>query len=283
MDPELFDKCLKLICRNYEVITIEDIPHAKLHEQTATISFDDGYKDNIEIALPILEKHNIKASFYVATDCIDKQIPTWTYYLEHLFKNTEKTDLDLRFDYLPEDMRVKQLPDYNARIAYVRKLKPILKNLSLAQRWEIVMYVQSVYTDVQKPDVMMNWHDLKKLRDLGHPIGSHTKSHVMLGHITDETRLIDELKGSRDRIFEMLGEHPKTISYPIGSYNEKVIEMSKQCGYIAGLAVKQDVYVPGRDSIFEIPRIELYNESWWKTKLRISNSLEKIKKVLRYK
>lgn len=283
MDPDLFDKCLKHISLNYDVITIEDIPHTKLHEQTATISFDDGYKDNVEIALPILEKYGIKASFYVATDCIDNQIPTWTYYLEHLFKNTQKTELSLNFDYLPETMRVKQLPDYNSRIAYVKKLKPFLKNLTQAQRREIVLYILNVYNDVQKPDVMMSWNDLKKLRAQGHQIGSHTKSHTMLGHVTDETRLMEELKGSRDRIHEVLGEYPKTISYPNGSYNQKVIELSKQYGYVAGLAVKQDVYIPGRDNIFEIPRIELYNESWWKTKLRISNSLERIKKVLRYK
>ncbi|MBL7930665.1 MAG: polysaccharide deacetylase family protein [Bacteroidia bacterium] len=283
MDPDLFSKCLRHISENYDVITIEDLPHAKLHEQTATISFDDGYKDNIEVALPILEKYRVKASFYVATDCIDNQTPTWTYYLEHLFKNTQKPELNIDFEYLPEGMRVKQLQDYNSRIAYVKKLKPLLKNLTLAQRREVVLHVSGIYNDVEKPNVMMTWEDLKKLRQLGHQVGSHTKSHTMLGHLSDETRLIEELKGSRDRIFEMLGENPKTISYPNGSYNQRVTELSKEYGYLSGLAVKQDVYIPGRDSIFEIPRIELYNEPWWKTKLRISNSLERIKKVLRYK
>jgi hypothetical protein len=48
------------------------------------------------------------------------------------------------------------------------------------------------------------------------------------------------------------------------------------------LAVKQDVYNPTRDSLFEIPRIELYNENWLKTRLRISHKLEQIKKAIGY-
>ncbi|MBL0130302.1 MAG: polysaccharide deacetylase family protein [Chitinophagaceae bacterium] len=52
----------------------------------ATISFDDGYKDNIECAAPILKKFKCPASFYIVTDCIDKNIPTWTYLVDHAFR-----------------------------------------------------------------------------------------------------------------------------------------------------------------------------------------------------
>ena len=41
--------------------------------------FDDGYKDNIEYAAPILRQFKCPASFYVVTDCIDRNVPTWTY------------------------------------------------------------------------------------------------------------------------------------------------------------------------------------------------------------
>jgi len=80
-----------------------------------------------------------------------------------------------------------------------------------------------------------------------------------------------------------LGFFPKTISYPVGSYNNTTIRLSKEVGYKIGLAVKQDVYSPKEDGIFEVPRIELYNESWFKTRLRISHTLEKIKKIVNYK
>ena len=58
-------------------------------KKIATILFDDGYKDNIEYAVPILEKHNCPASFYIVTDCINKNIPTWTYLLDHTLQQTK--------------------------------------------------------------------------------------------------------------------------------------------------------------------------------------------------
>ena len=61
------------------------------------------------------------------------------------------------------------------------------------------------------------------------------------------------------------------------------IKISKEIGYKMGLAVKQMVYDPAQVDLFEIPRIELYNESWWKTRLRIDNTLERIKKIIKYK
>jgi hypothetical protein len=67
----------------------------------------------------------------------------------------------------------------------------------------------------------------------------------------------------------------------VGSYNEKVQQLSKENGYKLGLVVNQDEYVPDKTNLFEIQRIELYNEPWWKTKLRITNRLEKIKKIIR--
>ena len=105
----------------------------------------------------------------------------------------------------------------------------------------------------------------------------------MLGTITDIKTQKHELNFSAQRIQQELGYFPKTISYPVGSYNETTIKLSKEAGYELGLAVKQSIYNSEKDTLFELPRIELYNESWWKTKMRISNSLEELKKAIRYR
>jgi peptidoglycan/xylan/chitin deacetylase (PgdA/CDA1 family) len=130
---------------------------------------------------------------------------------------------------------------------------------------------------------MMDWQDLLKLYNSGHYIGSHTVSHYMLGSMSDEDQIRNELVLSAELIKQNLGYFPKSISYPIGSYNETTIRLSKEAGYSIGLAVKQQMYDPVKDSIFEIPRIELYNENWFKTKMRITNLLETIKKTIGYK
>ena len=246
MDVVLFDKCISYITQNYKVVLL-------------------------------------KASFYVVTDCIEKNIPTWTHVLEYRFKYTEKTDLNLTYDFLPSSLKVTSLPTQEKRIQYVKKLKPFLKTISHHNRNTILDQINLSFNDVDLPRIMMNWQDLIELKSQGHYIGSHTTSHCMLGTMTDVNEIKDELLLSGQIIEKHLGYFPKSISYPVGSYNKMTIELSKQAGYTIGLAVKQRLYDPDRDSDFEMPRIELYNESWLKTRLRITNILEDIKKTLRYK
>lgn len=287
MDVALFDKCIKYISSKYEVVLFEDLAFEidKLSQKNkyATIMFDDGYKDNIEYALPILEKYKVKASFYVVTDGIDKNIPTWTHILEHSFQKTNKNKIELPFDFIPEKYRVKEFQNKEERLSYVAELKPFLKTIESEKREQVLLAIEKAFDDVETPKVMMNWEDLKQLKQLGHCIGSHTVTHNMLGTMSNEKDILKELEVSAARIKEELGHFPITISYPIGSFNEKTKALSKQAGYKIGLAVKQDIFDPKKEDLFEVSRIELYNESWFKTKLRISNTLEKIKKIIRYR
>lgn len=286
MDVQLFDKCIAHISSKYQVVLFEDLVDSELHQsknKVATIMFDDGYKDNFQFALPILEKYNCKASFYVVTNCIDQNIPTWTHILEHLFQFTAIQDIQLTYSFLPENLHVNQLKTAQDRIDYVTKLKPFLKTISHENRETILNHVINTFRDVALPQLMMDWNDLRKLKAKGHYIGSHTCTHPALGTITDKQTLDWELSHSRNRIFEELGHYPRTISYPVGSFNEETKRAAKEAGYEIGLAVKQQLYIPTKSDVYEVDRIELYNESWFKTKMRISNRLEEIKRLIRYR
>ncbi len=286
MDVSLFDKCVKHISNKYETILFEELAFSdniNTANRYATIMFDDGFKDNMEYAIPILEKYRCKASFYVVTDCIDKNIPTWTFILEFLFQFSENEDLILDFEFLLPELRIKKLVGKEAKLNYVKKLKPFLKKLSDHERDKVINCITASFSDVELPRIMMNWDDLKEIQNAGHYIGSHTLSHQMLGTMSNSTEIKNELLGSGNRIKEMLGYFPLTISYPVGSYNETTKKIAQETGYKIGLAVKQNIFNPQKDDMFEIPRIELYNESWFKTKLRISNTLENIKSLIRYR
>ena len=285
MDVALFDKCISYISRHYQVMLLEDmvaLPDLKTRHNIATIVFDDGYKDNIEYAAPILAKYNCKASFYVVTDCIEKNIPTWTHILEHSFQYTRRSKINLTFDFFPAELRVTDLPTEEQRMAYLRKLNPFLKTISHANRSVVIDLVRETFNDVDLPRIMMDWQDLIELHKAGHYIGSHTVSHSMLGTMVNQDKIREELLLSAQTIEKHLGYFPKTIAYPVGSYNQTTIKLSREVGYTVGLAVWQRQYDPIHDSIFEIPRIELYNESWFKTRLRILDIIEPVKSFIGY-
>lgn len=286
MDVRHFDKTIKYISNNYNVNLIEDLLFSDLltskRERFATIMFDDGYKDNIEFASNILDKYNCKASFYIVTQCIDKNIPTWTYQLDYLVKNSKAGHIKLDFHFIPSELRNRSFKNSGDRLRYVGKLKPFLKNLSHKERDVVLNIVKNVFNDVALPAIMMNWNDLRELHASGHYIGSHTVTHCMLGTMSDESEIIAELTNSSNRIKENIGYFPISLSYPVGSFNEETKKLTKSAGYKIGLAVKQNIYNPLIDDLYEIPRIELYNESWFKTRLRISNKLETFKKYIKY-
>lgn len=281
MDVKLFDQCVRYISRNYETVLAEDLLPAKPDPKRkyATIMFDDGYKDNIEYAAPVLSKYNCKASFYVVTDCIDQNIPTWTYLLENSFLHTSKTQINLDFDFLPQELRIQSLATRQERLNYVKKLKPFLKKLSHENRELVLQRIFQTFDDVEIPAIMMNWREVQELKSAGHYIGSHTKTHGMLGTMTDEAAIRSELEVSARVIETRLGHFPSTISYPVGSFNDVTKRIAREVGYTTGLAVKQNIHDPSREDAYEISRIELYNEPWWKTWLRITNRFETIKKL----
>ncbi|MBG8553477.1 polysaccharide deacetylase family protein [Hymenobacter guriensis] len=283
MDVALFDKTIKYITDKYSVRTIEDVVvngyGQKGKKPIATISFDDGYKDNIEYAAPILTKYSCPASFYVVTSSIDNNYPTWTYVLEYLFQHTNKLTINLEHAALPRGMWVSKWANKAERVSYVKKLKPFLKKLTHVQREEILSVIEGSFNDVEIPQLMMNWDDIRQLQAAGFVIGSHSHTHPMLGTIADRTIVENELEVSAGKIQKAVGEFPLTISYPIGSYTQETIELSKKAGYKLGLAVHQKFYDTNKDDIFAIPRTELYNESWLKTLSRINGSLELVKSL----
>ena len=284
MPPELFEKCIAYITRKFKVVLLEDLlaaPDQYARQPTATICFDDGYLDNYTHALPILEKYGCKASFYVVTDCIDFNQMTWTHQLDYRFLNTNRKQIDIQFDFLPSELRVKTLATREDRIAYCKRLKPAIKNLPNLQRAKVCDHIRDTLDDVQMPELMMTWNQLAELIQLGHRVGSHSVSHPMLASIEDSEELGLELSVSAMRIEEKLGHFPKTISYPIGSFSDQVVEQAIAVGYQFGLAVQQRDFHWPKDDVYRVPRVEVYNETWFKTWLRLSGWLPKVKRLMR--
>lgn len=287
MDPKLFEQCIRFITKKYRVVSLEEFvlsgKVSKDPAKMASILFDDGYKDNIEYALPILEKYKCPASFYVVTNCIDKNTPPWTHILEYLFQRTQKKELHINTDAFPPYLQNCKWKNEKEKLIYVKRAKPFFYTLPYEKRQAILKQIQASFDDVELPGIMMNWQDLRQLHNAGYTIGSHTHTHSMLGTIENAGLVRNELSMSAARLKEELGFFPITVSYPIGSYNETTMRLSKEAGYKIGLAVKQAVYDQSTDDLFEIPRIELYNESWIKTRMRITNQLEKLKTMIGYK
>lgn len=286
LSPERFDEILKYLKSKFEIHQVDNllannIP-AKSKKPLASIVFDDGYKDYIEYALPILKNHNLSASMYVVTDCVDREIPPWTYVLDNALANTKKNKIEIDSSLLPDKLKYTSWKNEAEKISFAKKLKPFLKTVSNSTRENIYKQVIKSIDDVQLPqNLMMNWNEINEIKTAGTIIGSHTATHPLLAKIETESEIENELKLSSDKIKVHTSELPQTISYPIGSFDERVKAIAKKAGYKFGLAVEQKMYESTKNDFFAVPRIELYNEPMFKTKLRINGTFEKIKNILK--
>lgn len=285
MTVDLFKKIISHLTENFLIVPLEnylDDPGAfQTKRKIATVLFDDGYKDNIEYAAPVLVEYKCPASFYIVTDCIDRNIPTWTYLIDTALAGTTKKGIELSGEFVPEKFKKLDLIINGRSNPMVKDVKPWMKKLSNPQRMLIMQSVLQQCNDVQTPGKMMSWDDIRQLNRQGFIIGSHSHTHPMLASLQNESEITDELSISGSRIRQETGNFPKAISYPIGSFDDRVVNLSKANGYKYGLAVEQHFFKPGKDDLFKIPRVELYQEPWWKVKMRISGVYSTLKKVWR--
>jgi len=286
MQPLLFDKIIRYLTGNFGVVLLEDYlkdPTLFKNEGSlATVSFDDGYKDNLEVAAPILKRYRCPASFYVVTDCIDQNLPTWTYITDHIFQQEKIQGLQLEGDFLPDGFRQLSWSTKMEGIELAKKIKPWMKTLTNPQRVCVLDKLMKVNNGAELPrEMMMNWAEVKQLDNAGFYVASHSRSHPMLASLTSVQEIEEELNSSAVRLEEKLGHRPLTISYPIGSWDERVLQAAAGTGYKYGLAVEQRFYKTGTDNILAIPRVELYNEPWWKARMRISGLYQTVKKLVK--
>lgn len=274
MDPKRFEFILKFVKKNYTILPlleILDTKPASAKKPFAAITFDDGYRDFIDYSMPVMDRLKIPSSIYVVTDCISKDKPTWTFEIDYLLYNTRKLKIDWTLDmsFLPDDFRQNKFVNTNELIAFCLKFKQYIKKIEEEKRKVLMADLFNSFNDVTIPTgLMMNWNEVNQIINAGVEVGSHTVTHPPLATLLRRD-LDRELQQSRTAFFNNTGKEAKVISYPVGSYNQEVKEASLLAGYNFGLAVNHKVFDMEGGDIFEIPRVELYNEPFFKSWLRI--------------
>jgi len=286
IDPALFAQTLKFIAKRFHIVPLNEMLFENDQHSSkpmAALTFDDGYRDFIDHAIPMLDKAKLTASMFIVTDCIDNGLPTWTYIIDYLFSNSQKlewTNFDV--DDLPEEYRKVKWDNREEKVAYCKKFKQYLKWIPSVKRDAVIKTLLINFNDIELPrNMMMTWDDVKQIHAGGFNIGSHSVTHPTLATIADDGIVGFELSHSAKRIKERTGITTEVFSYPIGSYDARVKKLTSAAGYKAALAVNKKLYDPAINDLYEIPRIELYNESWLKTRMRINGTVSYLQQLLK--
>ncbi len=283
ISPRNFERIIRYIQRAFVLIPLSGLKDAQALRSARTpavITFDDGYKDFIEYALPILKKYRVPSSCFVITDCTEKGVPPWTYALDYKFQHSAKSALSLNDEFLPEELKRPQWKNNLEKIHYAQKLKLFLKEQNNKHRMELCHQFNLAFDDIGLPqDMLMTWNEIRQIASDGVAIGSHTHTHPLLDKVESAEEIYRELEVSKNILQREVGQDIDVVSYPNGSYDHRVVEVAQQLGYQLGLAVEERSYHPSVVTHFDIPRISLFDESVLKTKLRTHEVIQRVKKI----
>jgi glycosyltransferase involved in cell wall biosynthesis len=226
--PQHFEQIILYLKKHFEFVQLEEYLMDENYRPATskplcTIGFDDGYRDFMEYALPILIKHQCPSSMYVVSDCIDKDLPPWTYMLNHYFINTQKLSIDLDTSDFPGHLKYPTWRNKGERLLFARQLNPYMKSISNDTRANIYHRILEELNDVEPPrNLMLKWDEVRELSNYRCLVGSHTASHPVLSKRLSATQLRAELLDSAKAIERHTGVFPVSIAYPFGAYNEEV-------------------------------------------------------------
>jgi peptidoglycan/xylan/chitin deacetylase (PgdA/CDA1 family) len=116
----------------------------------------------------------------------------------------------------------------------------------------------------------MSWDELRRLRDAGWEIASHSRSHPDLRSL-DAVELAAELRGSREDCEQELQQACRSLAYPFSAYDKRVKEAARMSGYETAvtldlqvaLARRTSPTLPGPTDLFELSRAGIYRGDGW--------------------
>jgi peptidoglycan/xylan/chitin deacetylase (PgdA/CDA1 family) len=219
--PASFAAQVTLLRRAFTIIKLADLlEHLRggpLPPNPALITFDDGYKDNYEQALPILQRLRTSAVFFIATDFISRRRLFWWdrigYTLKHATRARfginypERVDIDLSDGITDSAQRLIRVAASSPNLDFDRFLSEISDGAGIPWTAELERDLAN--------RALMTWEQIKGLHDAGMEIGSHTRRHRVLTTIGNDD-LANELGGSKIDLEEKLGIPVRAVSYPIG-------------------------------------------------------------------
>jgi peptidoglycan/xylan/chitin deacetylase (PgdA/CDA1 family) len=234
MTPAVFDQCLAFFARHYVPVSIADVLAAQKQERalprrSLLVTFDDGYADNVDYALPLLKKHRVPALFFVSSDVLDKKARCWTEELLWMHRAGKLAGGAVAAIYGALFGDAEGPASREDQLLRIVRAGPLFTACQVRNA-----LAQAGVSLPEPPPVrqMMNRDDLVTLVRSGMTIGAHGKTHAAMTMVGN---LDAELKEPRDRLSAILsgeaGSAIQTLSFPHGAHTPTTIRRAVMHGY----------------------------------------------------
>ena len=259
-----FEKQIKELKSKYKICSMNEFVEnlkKKKNEFMVTITFDDGYKDNLLQALPILTKHEVPATIYVTTRFLDKDVDIWWYELADIIQNKS----DLKFEYDGKKFNFLLKNKKQKFLAY-QNLTKLFKSLKIVQQNQLIEKITNTKKRKNYSNICLDSKEVLKLEK--NPlitIGSHGHNHQNLKILSDD-EVKFEIKKSLEILEKLLNRKIKHFAYPFGGKDHVSIREQKMIENMNfETAVIGSVYPIKDYNFFSLPRIYVGKNTCEKT------------------
>lgn len=245
---EGFEEQVRFLAREADVILPSELENAIANSRGrhVMLTFDDGYRDNHDVAYPILREHGVRACFFLATGFLDSPRAAWWDEIAWMLRRAE-------------------------RPGAVREQTEHYKTLSAeeAERMldELAEETGSGRCDpAEAAEEWMTWDMVREMSAAGMEIGGHTVTHPVLSRVPQE-RQHEEIAGCRTRIEAELGRPMHAFSYPNGttwSFDAHTRTCLAEEGVQLAFSFYGGYLRPGRLDRYDVPRAGIYGD-WGRT------------------
>ena len=286
VSPANFEAQIAYLNRKYKVLSVEELAHqlqkGKIASDSVCITFDDGYKDNVEAARPILEKYSCPATFFIATKYLTDQQPYWWDELEHIILHSPRLSSVLEiningelfsFPFEGEEILTKKQIQQHQRWTWAEE-PPTRRCAAYFSIWEKLkplpfLQIQETLTQLKRvvqeasPNATAHFPmTLDQLKDLAQnplfTIGLHTDTHPALKFHSRVVQLT-ELHENRRQLETLLNRRIGTLSYPYGIYDDNTLSIADELNLKLAFTTNPRV-VAHQSAPFKLGRIPVQNQ-----------------------
>ncbi len=240
-----FRRQLEWLSAHYRMLPltegVERLAAGALPGPSACITFDDGYRNNLTLGLPVLRQLKISATVFLTTSLIGSAHSIWTVEVDHQVVASTSPSLEL-----PDGTRVTLPAAHEERVAIARRVKDACKAMPHAERRQYLQQLAAeagVRAAVPAAFQMLTWPEVTALQEGGLvSIGAHTATHEILSTLPNQA-VEEEIRGSIEAVQSQPNVAP-VFAYPNGrpqDFDERSIAILRHLGVRAALTTTAGV------------------------------------------
>ena len=265
IDAVQFTQQMETLADYFNVISlaegVERLQSGTLASGSVCVTFDDGYRDNFDVALPILSALNLPATFFVATGYLGNGI-MWNDVIIESMRSTSLQEIDL----CEFGLGKHAVNTESERIQLVDLLLGSWKYKRVDERDRLARRLQELAQVELSQRIMMTEEEVIELSKAGMEIGGHTINHPILA-ATELPEAKQQIVECKHELQAMIDKEVRFFAYPNGrsekDYLNEHVNAVKEAGYVAALTTN-DGYINHDANMYELPRVSVNHTNKFK-------------------